>query len=320
MKKLLALILLISTPILAQEFGQVGTSGAQFLKINFDPRSSGLGYASTSVVNGAPALYTNVAGLEGLRTVDVAFAYVPWFADIKMASLAMGYRLADIGVIGIQISGFSTEEEVTTIEMENGTGEMYSIKNYSLGLSFARHITDKLSAGIQAKFILESYYDHSTSGIAFDVGTNYDLGFSGSRLGLSLQNFGPDLPELSGNYQDYSDNDSLKTFNHTPLPVTFRASFTIEPIVTELYSVRVIVDLVHPNDNTEHYNVGSEITIMNSIALRGGLKLNYDNESFALGVGIDGAKLLGQNLRLDYSYEHFTILPSVQKISLGFSM
>lgn len=59
---------------------------------------------------------------------------------------------------------------------------------------------------------------------------------------------------------------------------------------------------------------------MNSIALRGGLKLNYDNESFALGVGIDGAKLLGQNLRLDYSYEHFTILPSVQKISLGFSM
>ncbi len=319
MKKLLLFVLFVSTPLLAQQFGQVGTSGAQFLKINFDPKASALGYAATSVVSGAAAVYTNVAGLESIKTFDIASAYVPWFADIKMASLSVAYRLQDVGVVGFQASGFSTQEEVTTIEMENGTGEMYTIQNLVFGLSFSRHITDKLSAGVQAKYFRESYYNSSTGGVAFDVGTSYDLGLSGSCLALSLQNFGPNLPALSGSYQDYSDNNSTKTFNDTPLPVTFRASFSFVPITMEDYNLRLIADLVHPNDNIEHYNVGAELKTMNVIALRGGMKFNYDDESFALGIGIDASQFIGENMRLDYSYEKFTILPSIQKISLGYS-
>ena len=317
MKKLFGVLLFIAAPALAQQFGQVGTSGAQFLKINFDPRASALGYAAASVVSGASAVYTNIAGLEDVKTFDLASTYIPWFADIKMASLSLAYRIPDIGVVGINAAGFSTDEEITTLEFENGTGQMYSIQNIVIGASFARHITDKLAAGIQGKLIRESYYDHTTSGLAFDIGTNYDLGLVGSRMALSLQNFGANLPALTGDYRDYSDNDSLKSFNGSPLPVTFRASFSFEPIVTEMYSVRLIVDLVHPNDNIEHYNVGSEILIMHAVAIRGGVKLNYDNESFALGIGLDGGELLGQNLRLDYSFEKFTVLPSIQKISIG---
>lgn len=319
MKKLLVFVLLVSSPLLAQEFGQVGTSGAQFLKINFDPRASGLGYAAASVVNGAAAVYTNVAGIESIKSLDIATSYVPWFADIKMASLSVAYRLQDIGVVGLQASGFNTEEEVTTVEMENGTGEMYTIQNLVVGLSFSRHITDNLITGIQAKYFRESYYGHSTGGLAFDVGTNYNLGLSGSCLALSLQNFGANLPALSGSYQDYSDNNSTKSFNDTPLPVTFRASFSFVPLTTEEYNLRLIADLVHPNDNIEHYNIGAELIMINAIALRGGLKINYDDESFALGIGVDGNQLVGQNLRLDYSFEKFTILPSIQKISLGYS-
>ncbi len=319
MKKLLVVALLISTPLLAQEFGQVGTSGAQFLKIGFDPRAAGLGYAAASVVSGASAVYTNVAGIETIKSFDISTSYVPWFADIRMASVSAAYRLQDIGVIGFQAAGFNTDEEITTVDMENGTGQFYTIQNLQVGLSFARHITDRLSAGIQAKYFRESYYDHSTGGLAFDVGTSYDLGFSGSCLALSLQNFGPNLPALSGSYQDYSDNGSSKTFNDTPLPVTFRASFSAVPYAADDYSVRVIADLVHPNDNVEHYNVGAEVLLMDLVALRGGLKINYDNETFALGVGIDGAKFLGENLRLDYSYEQFSVLPSIQKISIGYS-
>ncbi|HEY6951373.1 MAG TPA: PorV/PorQ family protein [Bacteroidota bacterium] len=319
MKTILIVLLLITVPLCAQEFGQVGTSGAQFLKINFDPRASGLGYAAASVVSGASAMYTNVAGIELIKSFDVTSAYVPWFADIKMASLSAAFRLENIGVIGLQASGFSTDEEITTIDMENGTGQMYSIQNMVVGVSFARHITDKLVSGIQAKYYRESYYGHSTGGLAFDVGTNYDLEISGASLGLSLQNFGPNLPALSGTYHDYSDNNSSKSFNDTPLPVTFRASFSFVPVTMEDYHLRVIADLVHPNDNVEHYNVGAELIALDVITLRGGLKINYDDETFALGVGVDGSSLIGQNLRLDYSFENFSILPSIQKISIGYS-
>ena len=317
MKKIILLILLAVVPLAAQQFGQVGTSGAQLLKINFDPRATALGYAAASVVDNASAVYTNVAGIEGIQKADLAFTYVPWFAGIDMVSFAATYRLQDIGVVGVQFTGFSAQEEVTTIESENGTGQMYSIQNTVIGLSFARHITDKLVMGMQAKMTRESYFDHSTSGLAFDIGSTYDLGFLGSRLALTLQNFGADLEPMEGNYQDYSDNNINKGFTRVPLPVTFRASFTMQPIVTEAYSVRFIADLIHPNDNIEHYCLGSEVLLYDFVAVRGGLKMNYDNESFAVGLGLKGDKFLGQKVRFDYSFEKFKILPSVQKLSIG---
>lgn len=316
MKKIIVL-LLVAVPLFAQQFGQVGTSGGQLFKINFDPRASGLGNAAASVVNNVSAVYTNVAGLEGVQKGDIAFTYSPWFADIHMVSIAGAYRLENIGVFALQATGFSTNEEITTIEMENGTGQTYSIQNMILGASFARHITEKLVIGAQVKYLRESYYDHSTSGLAFDLGTNYDLGFSGARLAMTLQNFGPDMDPLAGSYNDYSDGNNVKGFLRTPLPVTFRASFSLEPVITEAYRIRVIADLIHPNDNIEHYCLGSEVLFYNFIAVRGGLKLNYDDEKFAFGVGIKGSQFLGQDIRFDYSYEQFKILPSVQKLSLG---
>ncbi|MFH0992416.1 MAG: PorV/PorQ family protein [bacterium] len=319
MKKIILLTLLCTMPLCAQQFGQVGTSGAQLFKINFDPRASALGYAAASVVNNAAALYTNVAGLESIAKADVAFSYTPWFADITMGSFVAAYRIQDIGVVGFQVCGFSTDEEITTVDQENGTGVRYNIQNTVVGLSFTRRIMDKLAIGIQGKYIRESYYDHTTSGIAFDIGSNYDLGMMGSRLALTLQNFGPDLDALQGTFRDYSDSNLEKGLNGAPLPVTFRASFTMEPIIEESYRVRFIADLVHPNDNIEHYNIGCEALLLDFLALRGGVKLNYDDESFALGIGVNGGQFLGQNLRFDYSYEKFTILPSIQKFSVGFS-
>lgn len=319
MKKITILLLLFVVPLTAQQFGQVGTSGAQLFKIGFDPRAAGLGNAAASVVNNSSAVFTNVAGIEGIRKADAAFTYVPWFAGIDMVSISAAYRLGEVGVVGLQATGFSSSEEVTTIEMENGTGQTYSIQNMVVGISFARHITEKLVVGAQAKMIRESYFDHSTSGIAFDIGSNYDLGFLGSRLAMTLQNFGPDLSPLEGNYRDYSEGNIEKGFLRTPLPVTFRASFTMEPIVAAAYRARFIIDLIHPNDNVEHYCLGTEVLLYDILAVRGGLKLNYDDETFAVGVGLIGGSLLGQDVRFDYSYEKFDILPSVQKLSIGIS-
>ncbi len=319
MKKLLALILLSAAQLAAQQFGQVGTSGAQLLKINFDPRASALGNAAASVVNNASAVYTNIAGTGFVKNADVAFGYSPWFADIKMMSAAAAYNVSDVGVVSLQLAGFSTDEEVTTVEHENGTGERYAIRNLIVGVGFSRYVMENLIVGVQAKYYGESYYGHSASAVAFDIGTNYSLGFANSHLALTLQNFGPNVRPLSGNYTDYSDSYLQKSFNDSPLPVTFRASFASEPFVGDSYRVRLSADLVHPNDNIEHYNIGAEVLLLDAVALRGGVKLNYDDETFAAGIGLDGAKRIGSGLRIDYSYEKFKILPSIQKISLGFS-
>ncbi len=320
MKKIIVLLLCLAAGNLAaKDFGQVATSGAQFLKINFDPRASALGYAAAAVVDNAASVYTNIAGTSFIRNADVSFTYQPWFADIKMMSAAGAYRVEDIGVFSLSFSGFNTDEEITTVEMPNGTGERYSISNMVIGAGYSRSVMENLIVGFQAKYYHESYYSHTASAIAFDIGTNYSLGFAGSHIALVLQNFGPNISALNGEYNDYSENNIVKNFTDAPLPVTFRASFSSQPLVGDDYRVQLSVDLVHPNDNIEHYNVGGELVLMDAIALRGGLKLNYDDETFAAGIGIDGSKLIGTGVRLDYSYEYFKILSSVQKVTLGYS-
>lgn len=319
MKKLILVLLLVAVQARAAEFGQVATSGAQLLKLNFDPRASALGYAAGSLVGNASAVYTNIAGTAFVQKGDVAFTYMPWFADIKMMSAAAAYNVEGIGVFSAHVAGFKTDEEITTIEQENGTGERYSISNLVVGVGYARPVMENLVIGLQAKYYSESYYGHAGHAIAFDLGSSYSLGFANAHMALALQNFGPNVRPLEGSYTDYSDNNQEKNFNDAPLPVTFRASFSAEPFTSEQYRIRVSADLVHPNDNVEHYNVGTEVILMDAIALRGGLKLNYDDESFALGVGLDGTRFFGSGLRVDYSFEKFKILSSVQKISLGFT-
>ena len=320
MKKLIFLLFLAVGQLAAKDFGQVATSGAQLLKINFDPRASAMGYAAASVVNNASAVYTNIAGTAFVQNADVAFTYLPWFADIKMMSAAGAYNLEGVGVLSMNFAGFSSNEEVTTVEQPNGTGERYSMSNLVIGAGIARHVMENLIVGFQAKYYSESYFGHSAHAFAFDIGTNYALGFANSKLALTLQNFGPNVRPLSGSYNDYADNNVQKDFTDSPLPVTFRASFSSEPFTGETYRVRFSADLLHPNDNVEHYNIGTEVILMDAIALRGGVKLNYDDESFAAGIGIDGTKLIGSGLRLDYSFEKFKILPSIQKISLGYTL
>lgn len=317
MKKLFALLLLGAAQLSAQQFGQVGTSGAQLLKINLDPRAAALGNAGASVINNASAVFTNIAGTGFVKNADVAFAYAPWFSDIKMMSAAAAYRAGDIGVFSLQLTGFSTDEEVTTVEQENGTGERYAIRNMVAGLGFARNVMENLIVGFQAKYYSETYYNSNAYAIAFDIGTSYDLGVSNARMALVLQNFGPNVRPLSGSFIDYSDSFLEKGFNSSPLPVTFRASFTIEPLQGDGYRLLLAADLVHPNDNLEHYNLGAEAVLFDVLALRGGLKLNYDDEQFAVGIGVDAGKILGQALRIDYSYEKFKTLPSVSKFALG---
>ena len=320
MKKLLVLVVFLgAAQLAAQQFGQVGTSGAQLLKLNLDPRASAIGNAAASVVDNASAVYTNIAGTAFVENADVAFTYAPWFADLKIMSAAAAYNLQDIGVVSVHVAGFNTDEEITTVAQENGTGERYSISNLVIGIGYARHLMESLVLGVQAKYYSESYYNSSAHAFAFDIGTSYSLGFAGAKLAFSLQNFGPAVRPLSGSYVDYSDSFIEKGYNDAPLPVTFRAAFSAEPFVGESYRVRLSADLVHPNDNLEHYNLGAEVLLFDFLAVRGGLKLNYDDEFFAAGVGLNVGKFLGEPLRIDYCYEQFKILSSVQKIGVGFS-
>jgi hypothetical protein len=76
------------------------------------------------------------------------------------------------------------------------------------------------------------------------------------------------------------------------------------------------IDAVHPNDNKERINIGTELAFYNRIFLRSGYRYNYDDEGLTLGVGAN-LPFSQSRVAFDYSYSVYDLLPNVHRITVG---
>lgn len=307
-----------------QDFAQVGTAVAQFLEIGMGARGTGLGEAYTAMTNDAGSVFWNPAGLVDGGRVNLYTSYSQWPADISIGALSYSMGLGRIGTIAASIVYLMTDDmEITTVFSPNGTGQYFSISNYSLGLSYARYLTDRVSVGVTAKLVGEEYWDYGYSTWAVDMGTVYRTGFHGLRIGMSILHFGPEV-KFSGSYIDYSDPlsvdiDNPKSFETYSLPINFRFGACIDILNTAQHTVTTSADMVHTNNNLEHYNWGAEYSLNRMFFLRSGYRITADEGGLSLGAG---AKLnpMGQTgFAVDYSYSDMGILKNSHRFSLIFS-
>ncbi|MBN2602370.1 MAG: PorV/PorQ family protein, partial [Candidatus Marinimicrobia bacterium] len=190
----LILSLVFITPVAASEFAPVGTAVAQFLEIGLGARSTGMGEAVTAVVDDASAVFWNPAGLADVQSISVYSAYNTWYAGISFGGLAAALKIGNLGTIALSSVYLMTDDmEITTIENPNGTGEYFTISNLSLGLTYSRYLTDKVSIGVTTKLVQEAYWDYSYTTWALDLGTMYRTGFHGLNIAMSILHFGPEV-------------------------------------------------------------------------------------------------------------------------------
>ena len=303
-KKIILMIVLLSTSVFGEGFAPVGTSVAQFLEIGVGTRATALGEAYTSLAKNAESAFWNPAGLVDGGTRGNLFAsYTQWPADINIGGIALSKNLGSFGTVTISSVYLMTDEmEITTTSQPNGTGETFGISNYAIGISSSHYLTEKISAGITAKLVTENYYnDYGYSTWAVDIGTLYRTGYHGLNIGMSILNFAPEV-QFSGEYLDYSDShsapiDSAKTFKEYSLPMTFRFGLSMNVLENNLHKVTVAADMIHPNDNSEQYNMGVEYTYKKMFSLRSGYQLTDDSIGLAFGFGV---KL--SNFDVNYSF------------------
>lgn len=320
----LILSLVFITPVAASEFAPVGTAVAQFLEIGLGARSTGMGEAVTAVVDDASAVFWNPAGLADVQSISVYSAYNTWYAGISFGGLAAALKIGNLGTIALSSVYLMTDDmEITTIENPNGTGEYFTISNLSLGLTYSRYLTDKVSIGVTTKLVQEAYWDYSYTTWALDLGTMYRTGFHGLNIAMSILHFGPEV-KFSGDYIDYSDDKSYaaqppepKTFETYSLPVNFRFGISMDVFNSGMHRLKTAMDLVHPNNNLEQYNFGLEYSLRDLVFLRSGYRMNLDEGGLALGGGI---RLdMGADLKLcaDYAFVDMGILKGTHRFSIG---
>lgn len=307
-----------------------GSSGAQFLKIGVGSRYQGLGEASVAVVNDVYSMFWNPAGLCEIENMAVSFTSVDWLLDINLNHAAIAQNFEGVGVFGISATILSMkDQEITTFQNQDGTGETYGASSYSVGLTFARQLTDRFAFGLTTKYLGEKIYNEQSVGFAFDFGTMLYTGFRSLRLGMNISNMGPELkftgPDLTVPYDPLGGNGSnnaigaeLKTTPYD-LPLTFRfgAAYDFEFANNSMFTVAT--EMKHPTDQNQQGSLGFEYAYAEKFFLRSGYKFNYDEEGLTLGGGLSTNISNGTKVHIDYAWQDFGRLNSTNRFSVGFT-
>lgn len=342
MLKLIMLMAVISTTLFttqtnAQSIARVGSTAAPFLKIGVGGRALGMGDAYTTLAEDITGMYWNPAGTAEMTKMQMIVNHYDYIADLYFDYGAFAIPIENVGTIGAFIGHLGMPDiERTTIASPNGTGEKVSAGSIVIGLSYSRALTDRFSIGGNVKYVNETIWHSTATTFAFDVGVLYRTFFNNMRIGMSISNFGSDM-QIDGrdmlvqhdiNSSFAGNNENLNAYLDTdkfPLPIVFRFGISANIAKDFLNSTEhdwiVSVDAVHPNDNKEYLNLGTEVKLYNMISLRTGFRqllLEQREGGLTFGFGVD-LNVMNVNLKVDYANVDYGRLDHQNKFSLIFS-
>lgn len=331
---LILFITSIALPQSSKNVSKVGTTAATFLEIGVGGTANALGGAFVSVANDATALYWNPAGVAHFEQRQVSIVHMNWIADTKLDYAALVLPFGELGTLGFSFTDLSMPDmKVRTIEMPEGTGEYFSAGDIALGISYARKLTDRFSIGFSGKYIQESIWHMSASAFAIDAGTLFktDL-FGGMVIGASISNFGTKMKLDGRDTRTYEriDPTKLGSTDQVPyvidldswdLPLLFRIGVSTSPLKSDNYKWTVSIDALHPSDNYESVNLGTEFSFKDFIYIRGGyqsLFLPDHQGGLSLGIGVNSKMLFTNNVvSFDYAFRDFGDLKNTHTFALG---
>jgi hypothetical protein len=328
MRSVVCLILLLgilSMTGLAANKSRIGTAGAQELLIPVGASGAALGSSAGIFMKGVDAIYWNPAGLSHIgSSVEAMFSSMSYIADVNVAYGVIGVQAGEIGTLGFSVKSISFGEiQRTTVEYPDGTGELYSPSYLTLGVTYSRLLTDRISIGLTGYVVSEKILNMSATGLVFDVGIQYhNLGIQGLMLGLAVKSIGPNMKFGGSN-----------AYVQATAPGTDRGqqNYTVEMAGFEMPTMMEIgvgytkklddkngfaLGAMFRNNNyqDDEYNVGTEYNFNDMVFIRGGYTFSpqvdkdptgatgyiYD---WTLGAGFK-YDLGGIGLAVDYAYRN----------------
>ena len=176
---------------------------------------------------------------------------------------------------GVQIGTFGfSGQPVYTVEQPDGTGARYSVNETFAGLTLAQNFSDRFSAGITGKMIVDNLGDANGTAFAVDFGTNFHAALNNHPIKFSfvLSNLGTNL-SYSGDAlnagiprEPLPGEDEVPSLPQPgefrtkdfPLPTTFRVGLAYDLIAGENNRLTMLGDFNQATNNRAGFAFGSE--------------------------------------------------------------
>lgn len=313
---ILGLSLLTFTAVFAGDVSRIGTTSGTQLLIPVGARSIALGEAVVSNVRGAEAIYYNPAGISYSSKSEVLFSNMTYIADIDVNFLAGTFNGGQIGTFGFSIKSLNFGEiEETTEDYPEGTGNTYSPSFIVAGFSYGRMLTDRINAGVTAKYVSEKIMQTGASAIAIDLGVQYAFN-NKLRIGVVMKNVGTKMQydgrnlERTSRIPGSSPDADLGYFRGVPLtsdiPSIFSFGLSYNLNFNEQNSLMANGVFSNHNESSDIFYGGLEYAFQDLFFLRGGYSYNSQNRDdqifdYTLGAGLK-YPLGNFDFYFDYAY------------------
>lgn len=281
----------------AGKVNKVGAAGSSFLKIPIGTRATGMAGANGAAVNDLSCLFWNPAALVNVEGMSAMVEHNTWFANYGLSFAGVSLPLNEQFSVAASIVSLSSGDiEYTDMFNQGGTGTHYTVQDMSAQMTFSGRITDQFSFGVTAKYLNNKIANLSSGGFAFDIGTLYETGIQGIKIGFSIHNFGGEM-EYSGqelrteaplynNSLYQSELDAAYLSSTYSAPVIFRAGVSSEIYQEGDHEIIAAFDFITHSDIPEQFAFGGEYVWKEFLSFRAGYNFNHDNNGVAFGVGL----------------------------------
>jgi hypothetical protein len=263
----------VTLGILLSALPATAAPGFAFLQLGAGARAAALGEATTALVD-PQASSANPAALVTGRSA--AFSHTEWVRDIRHEHAASTWG-GEGGTYAFDVLlSHAGDLERRVGPTSQSLGE-FGVYEWTAGIAWARPLSERLRAGISAKFARQSIDAESASGGAVDVGLHYGAG--PWWIGAAARNLGR-----------MSDLDREAT--DLPLQLRLGGATVRGPLLlsSDLHWTRDVDTSVH---------MGAEFRVRPRLLLRAGYQ-SADTRDMSLGLGVfTGA------WRVDYAYVPF---------------
>ena len=316
---ILLVLVFASAAAFADGYDRAGTAAAPELLIPVGARDMALGGASIATSSGLEALHWNPAGLsKSASNAGIMFSTMSYLADTRINYLATGANFRSLGSLALNIKALSFGDiPVTTEANPDGTGATYSPTFFTLGLTFARELTDRIAVGFTSHYIVNRIARVEATATSLSAGLQYANlgGIAGLDLGVALKHIGTQMQFGGSGLLRRGQIDGLRRgpsdynvqASAADLPSTFELGLSYRYTPVGLGALNLSSVFRHNNFAYDQYRLGAEYLLSDFFAVRTGFDYAPNSTddyiygtSFGFGLNLEAGTL--EDLRVDYAY------------------
>jgi len=248
-------------------------------------------------------------------------------------------NLGEFGVVGATMRSFNFGDIAeTTEDLPEGTGTIFTPSYLTVGVTYAKSLTDRVQIGFTGKFVTENILRTNASGFAIDAGVSYHISgtgpLGGLHFGVALKNIGPrmqfDGADLERNVVPPNSAPGaveapLKFTTQTfELPSSLDMGVGYDYAFAEGHMLTTNLLFSSMNFSSDQYKLGAEYSWKGIFFLRGGYVAtdgggdqNVFNATAGAGLSYNFG---GFNMAVDYAYMASKVFDGVNIVSLRLTM